>query len=61
MNINMSYAAVFSDSTHRLTFREPLHGPPDIQYDLVIVLVVLPNISTCKRKTNVIVTVSKYY
>lgn len=44
--------------TQTLTFREPLHGPPDIQDYLVVIFVVLPHISTYSTR-NVIVTITK--
>lgn len=40
------------------TFREPLHGPPDIQEDLVIILVVLSHISTCNIRNVIITSIS---
>lgn len=41
--------------TQTLTFREALHGPPDIQDHLVVIFVAVPHISTYTR--NVIVTI----
>ena len=62
INGTVHYAAIFRDCTHAdtgtHTFREPLHGSPDIQEHLVVVFVVFPHISTCNRRNAAIITVT---